>query len=67
MYKLTKCEMITLKLLIKGYRNAQIGEITHVSLHTVKAHVSSILRKLGAKNRTSAVSIALENKICVVD
>jgi DNA-binding NarL/FixJ family response regulator len=36
----------------RGASNADIGRELYVSLATVKAHVSSILLKLGLENRT---------------
>ena len=41
-----------------GLLNKQIGYELNVSEATVKAHVTAILRKLGAGNRTQAVLIA---------
>lgn len=38
-----------------GYTNAEIGDILHISRHTVKYYVSSIMNKLGAVNRINAV------------
>jgi DNA-binding NarL/FixJ family response regulator len=63
MERLTKSEMVILKLLIKGYDNLMISKTVFVSVHTVKAHVSSILKKLNAKNRTNAAYIALKNNL----
>jgi len=63
MKKLTPQETEILKQIIKGRNNPQISIETNLSIHTVKAHISSILRKLEAKNRVNAVYIALKNKI----
>ena len=63
MEKLTQQELVILKLVTKGYDNLQISKSVFISIHTVKAHISSILRKLGAKNRTNAVYIALKNNL----
>lgn len=49
--KLTPREEETKELLLKGYTNKEIANKLIVSEHTAKAHVSSILHKLGAKNR----------------
>ena len=38
-----------------GYTNEEIGKILHMSRHTVKFYVSSIMNKLGAVNRIHAV------------
>jgi len=52
---LTRRELIVLKHLIKGEANKQIGFNLHISETTVKSHVSSILKKLGATNRVKVV------------
>ena len=63
MEKLTDIEITILKLIMEGYANSQISEIVFISIHTVKAHIASIMRKLNAKNRTNAVYIALKNHL----
>ncbi len=63
MEKLTEREIAILKLLTQGYDNNEIGEIIFISIHTVKAHIRSIMRKLNAKNRTNAVYIAVINHL----
>ncbi len=63
MEKLTPRERTILKLITKGYGNTQISKTVYVSIHTVKAHISSIIRKLNAKNRTNAVYIAVVNNM----
>ena len=61
--KLTPRELVILKLITEGNANDEIGEIIHISIHTVKAHISSIIRKLKAKNRTNAAYIAAINNL----
>ena len=63
MKKLTEREIAILKLIMNGYGNSQISKNIFVSIHTVKAHVSAIIRKLEAKNRAHAVYIALKNDL----
>ena len=63
MERLTEREVAFLRLITKGYGNSEISEIIFVSIHTVKAHISSIIRKLHAKNRTNAVYIAIKNHL----
>lgn len=63
MNNLTDREILILKLLTKGLENDEISREIFVSIHTVKAHVSSIIKKLNAKNRTNAVYLALKNNI----
>ena len=63
MQKLTEREITILKLIMLGYANSQISKKIFISIHTVKAHIGSIIRKLDAKNRTNAVYIALKNNL----
>lgn len=50
-------ERDVLCLLHEGLRDKQIGRRLEVSSATVKVHVSSILRRLGVKNRLQAVVV----------
>lgn len=59
---LTDREILTLKYMALGYENREIADTIFVSTHTVKAHVSAILKKLKARNRTNAVYIAIKQK-----
>ena len=59
--ELTEREMDVLRLLAKGMTNKEIAEGLVITERTVKFHVSSILRKLDAGNRTEAVSIAAQH------
>lgn len=52
---LTARESEILALLADGAGNKEIASRLHISEHTVKFHVSSILAKLGAATRTEAV------------
>ncbi|HWS26262.1 MAG TPA: LuxR C-terminal-related transcriptional regulator, partial [Xanthomonadales bacterium] len=45
-------------MLATGQLNKQIAYALNVSEATIKAHMTAILRKLGANNRTQAVLIA---------
>jgi NarL family two-component system response regulator LiaR len=60
---LSKRELEVLELLAQGLSNAEIAEQLIVSVAAVKYHVSSILSKLGATNRTEAVSLALQHQL----
>ena len=55
---LTERERQVLRLLTEGVSNRGIADQLCISERTVKFHVSSILGKLGAQNRTEAVGIA---------
>ena len=61
--KVSKREMDVLLLVKDGLRNPEIANQLGLSTKTVENHVISILKKLGAKNRTEAVVIALRNSI----
>ena len=51
-------ELEVVQLLAQGLTNPQIAEQLHVSRRTIDHHVSHILTKLDAKNRTAAVIAA---------
>lgn len=57
---LTPRELEVLKLMAQGLQNKEIALHLIISERTVKFHVSSILGKLGAGNRTEAVSLAAQ-------
>ena len=57
---LTKRELQVLRLLANGSSNREIGEALGAAEGTIKNHLSSILAKLGVRDRTRAVLKALE-------
>jgi DNA-binding NarL/FixJ family response regulator len=60
---LTPREVEVLSLVARGLGNKEVGDVLGTASGTVKAHVQSILSKLGAKDRTHAVTIALRRGI----
>jgi two-component system NarL family response regulator len=57
---LSEREIEVLKLIANGLSNAEIGEQLAITEGTVKIHVHNILKKLSARDRTSAVVMALK-------
>lgn len=57
---LTKREVEILRLMAGGYSNKEIAEALGTAEGTIKNHASSILSKLGVRDRTRAVLKALE-------
>jgi DNA-binding NarL/FixJ family response regulator len=57
---LTPRELDVLRLLARGLQNKEIAIELGITGRTTKFHVGSLLRKLGAGNRTEAVAIAAQ-------
>lgn len=60
---LTEREVEVLRLLAQGLPNKEIAARLVISERTAKFHVSSIMGKLGASNRTEAVSLAAQHNL----
>jgi DNA-binding NarL/FixJ family response regulator len=60
---LTPAEIDVLHLIAAGNTNKLVGDQLHITEDTVKARVKNILSKLGAHDRTHAVTIALKRGI----
>lgn len=59
---LTRREWEVLEQLVEGCQNEDIAKNLDISDKTVKNHITSILGKLGVKDRTKAVLLALKNR-----
>lgn len=60
---LTEREIEVLREVAAGNANKMVAQLLSISEETVKAHMRSILSKLGANDRTHAVTIAVKRGI----
>jgi len=58
---LTDREKTILRLLAGGYSNREISQLLAINEGTVKNHISSVLSKLGVRDRTRAVLKAIDH------
>ncbi len=58
---LSEREVDVLRLIARGYTNAEIAADLHLSEGTVRNHVSAVLAKLGVADRTQAAVIAMRH------
>lgn len=56
-------EIEVLRLVMAGNRNRDIANHLFISEETVKAHLKHIMEKLGASDRTQAITIAVRRGI----
>ena len=59
----TSRQLEILNAITRGFTNADIADILHISPDAVKQHIISICTKLGAANRSEAVAIALRKHL----
>jgi DNA-binding NarL/FixJ family response regulator len=62
-FQLTEREIEVLSLLPSGTTAAALGSVLFLTEATIKTHLASIYRKLGASNRAQAVSIAISENL----
>ena len=58
--RLTPQELQIAQLAAEGLSNREIGEALNVTEGTVKGYVNTLLAKLGVRDRTQAVTVALQ-------
>ena len=63
--QLTERELEVLNAIVGGLSNREISESLFVSTETVKSHVSTIISKLGVRDRTQAAVFAIRH--CIVE
>jgi len=61
--ELTAREIEVLRKVAGGNRNRDIADLLFISEETVKVHIKHIMDKLGAKDRTQAIAIAVRRGI----
>jgi DNA-binding NarL/FixJ family response regulator len=64
---LTARELAVLRLMASGLSNRDIAGALSITERTVKFHVTAILNRLGADNRTQAVALAVRKGIIGAD
>ena len=60
---MTVREKSVLSEIVKGSSNKEIGSLMEISESAVKLHVTHLLQKLKAKDRTHAATIAIQRGI----
>ena len=61
---LTDRELEVLHRVAEGLRNKEISRVLGISERTVKFHMSALMGKLGATNRTEAVKVGMQKGLC---
>jgi len=62
-YNFSDPEIEIIKLICNGYQNKEIAKEMGVSLSILEDMITTIYKKLGAKNRANAVYIVCKNEI----
>jgi len=62
-FDLTERELQVLEMLVQGLSNTEIADRLVITVATVKYHISNILQKLGAANRTEAAALAIKHEL----
>lgn len=60
---LTARELMILRMIAEGLTNTEIAAELSIGRETVKTHVGNILAKLGARDRTHAVTVAYRTRL----
>ena len=63
---MTARELEVLRLIQDGYKNKQIADKLSISENTVNFHIKNLVEKLGANDRTHAVTIAVRRGLLPV-
>jgi DNA-binding NarL/FixJ family response regulator len=63
---LTSRELQVLRLICDGYRNKEIADHLAIAETTVNFHIKNLVEKLGAKDRTHAVTIAVKRGLIAI-
>lgn len=66
-HELTNRELGILRLIGSGHTNKEIARLSRISDQTVKNHVTTIFSKLGVRDRTQAVVLALKTSLFTLD
>ncbi|GMA18634.1 response regulator transcription factor [Arsenicicoccus piscis] len=61
--RLTEREHEVLRLVARGHTNAEVAASLYLGVETVKTHVSALLAKSGARDRTALVVAAYEGRV----
>lgn len=64
---LTDRELEVLRLIRDGHRNKQIADELSIAETTVNFHIKNLVDKLGANDRTHAVTIAVRRGLLAVE